>query len=226
MAVRAIGRFGFGAGIALALASAAGCAAAAPAKPAVTREVTLDPPRCTGAPAPDPDRECGGAIEPPDGAPPSCVPAFARGHELARDDHLHMAVYEACASENRYATRNRVRVDPRAVMVERTGDRPASQTELDVIAGRLGLDMSTREPELAFGPQVAGCRPDRWQESERCLRLHLVARQPALPPLMTALAKLMPLEAVCVPMRVDVGVVEGCPPEDYRWPEGPVSQAR
>src|SRR4051794_9653795 len=100
MTVRGIGRFGFGAGIALllALGTAAGCAAAAPATP-VKPAVTSDPPRCAPAPVPDPDQECGGAIEPRAGAPLSCVPAFARGLELARDDQLHMAVYEACAPE-------------------------------------------------------------------------------------------------------------------------------
>ena len=193
-----------------------GCAAA-PAKPAVTR----DPCAKVEPVFPDPEVECVGVAATPAGAPPSCVPAFARGRELARDDQLHMVVYEACLPESRYAVRAPVRVDPRGAMIERSGERPASRNELDVIAGRLGLDRSTREPELALGPQVSACRQDRWKDDDRCLRLHLLARQPALPPLMTALSKLMPIESVCIPMKVQFGVREGCPTEDDLAPEVP-----
>jgi hypothetical protein len=214
-----VGRLdGRGIGLWVAVAAGVGCAAA-PTKPVVT----TDPCPKVEPVFADPEVECVGADAPPAGAPASCVPGFARGRELARDDALAMVVYEACLPESRTAVRAPVRIDPRGAMIERTGDHPASRNELDVIAGRLGLDRSTREPELALGPQVSACRQDRWRDDDRCLRLHLLARQPALPSLMSALAKLMPIESVCIPMKVDFGVREGCPPEDYQGPEVPLA---
>jgi len=204
------------------LAAAAGCAAA----PATTApRPRPDPCAQQTEPAfPDTAADCIGAVEPTGG--PSCVPAYARGRELARDDQLHMVVYQACLPESGSPSRAPVRVDPRRVMIERTGAARASDPELEVVAGWLGVDISTREPELALGPQVAACRQDRLIEGEKCLRLHLLARRPDLAALMAALAKLMPLESRCIPMKVDFGVREGCPVDDYRGPIMPLIEVQ
>jgi len=187
----------------------AGCAAA-PAKPAETK----DPCARVSEPAfPDAPATCVTPSEPAADAPPSCVPAYARGRELARSDALRIRAYEACLPEIRTRAGSLVRVDPRRLIIERAGERRASEDELQVIVGRLGLDISTREPELATSPWVVACREDRFSDGDRCLALNLLAPRSELQPLMAALAKLMPLEPICVPMKVELGAPEGCPIE-------------
>jgi hypothetical protein len=154
---------------------------------------------------------CTPPTEPTTDAPPSCVPAYARGRELARDDVLQMRVYEACLPESRFQVGSSIRVDARRVIIERAGGRRATEDELQVIVGRLGLDSSSREPALATAPWVMACREDRFGDGDRCLALNLLDPRSDLPALMAALAKLMPLETVCVPMKVEFGAPEGCP---------------
>ena len=186
----------------------AGCAAA-PERPPVTKDPCLR----TSAPAfPDTEAECVSPTEPAGGAP-SCVPAYARGRELARNESLHVAVYEACLPENRTVAQAPVLVDPRRVIIERSGERPASASELDVIVGRLSLDISTRDPALVTEPFVIRCRDDRFSADEPCLGLNLRAQRPDLPAVMTALAKWLPMDPICVAMKVEFGAPEGCPIE-------------
>jgi hypothetical protein len=202
-------------GGAVAVAAAiAGCAAA-PAKQPVSR----DPCARTSVPAlPETQAECVAPADLPGGAPPSCVPAYARGAELERDDANHIAAYQACLPEGRSATRAPVRVDPRRVMIERIGERRASERELEVIVGRLSLDISTRDPALAAAPWIMDCREDRHGAGDRCLSMNLVAREADLPSVMKALAKWMPTEPICVAMKVEFGVPEGCPIVDRPQP--------
>jgi len=197
----------FAAALAIAVA---GCAAApAPAKPVATK----DPCARVSAPAfPDAPESCVAPTEPAAVAG-SCVPAYARGREIARDDALQMRVYEACLPEISTRAGSLVRVDPRRVIIERAGERPAREEELQVMVGTLGLDISTREPALATSPWVVDCREDIFNERVSCLALNLLAPRSGLSALMTALAKLMPLDPVCVPMKVEFGAPEGCPIE-------------
>jgi hypothetical protein len=141
------------------------------------------------------------------------VPAYARGRELARNDALHVAAYEACRPESRTVVQAPVLVDPRRVIIERIGDRPASASELDVIVGRLSLDISTRDPALATEPFVIRCRDDKFSADEPCLGLNLRARRPDLPAVMAALANWMPMDPICVAMKVEFGAPDGCPIE-------------
>lgn len=124
-----------------------------------------------------------------------------------------MRAYEACLPEIRTRAGSLVRVDPRRIIIERAGERRASEDELQVIVGRLGMDLSTRAPELATSPWVVACREDRFSDGDRCLALNLLAPRTDLQPLMAALANLMPLEPICVPMKVELGAPQGCPIE-------------
>jgi hypothetical protein len=78
-----------------------------------------------------------------------------------------------------------------------------------VLVGRLSLDLATLEPQLATAPWVGACRDDK--PADPCLAMGLVAPRADLPALMMALDKLMPIDAVCVPMKVEFGVPMGCP---------------
>ena len=227
------GRFGTGgagAAAALAMTLIAGCASPPPRPP------VLQPRSCPQrSPPTNPEllRECvhEKAVDPRT----TCVPHDARGRELAHDDEAHMRAYELCIPDGGNATAGRPRVDPGRVIVERTGERPASSSDLDTIAFVFGNREPSRVPDLPNGrpappegPQLSA-RPEAvmcWKNPGNdlnCLEIHLQDHQtPELARLLAAMARWLPSDNSCIAMEVDFDWPEGCP--EGRGPMMPLSR--
>jgi hypothetical protein len=134
------GRLSCHVGVGLGLALCAGCAGTPPRRAAVA-EVCPEP----GPPAfPNAAGPCDGAADDdPDDPPPdaadgtSCVPRYARGRELARDDARKMRVFEACLPRSRYRPAAPPEVDPRRVILVRTGGQPPTDDDLETVVEAL-----------------------------------------------------------------------------------------
>jgi len=147
-----------------------------------------------------------------------------------------MRAYELCIPESRYATSGRLRVDPGRVIVERTGERPA--TNLDTIASVFLNRGPSREPDLPNGrpappekPQLSA-RPVPglcWQDGRdtlNCLEIHLQDQKPELTRLLGAMGKWLPYDGSCIAMEVDFGWPEGCPEIPVERPQLAVQTGR
>lgn len=213
-----------GAGTAAAMAAAwalaliAGCASPRPPRPVFTPRSCPERPALVNR---DLLPEC---VWEPSREPPSCVPVGHRGREIARDEENRLRAYEMCVPESRYATTNRLRVDPGRVIVERTGEHPAGEEDLLAISLRLRNPSPSRAPEPPNGrpppppagpqlsvPPVEGtCWIDD-RNSDRCLEMHLQGPPPEAAALLAAIAKWLPRGDACIAMQVDFGWEEGCP---------------
>ena len=161
------------------------------------------------------------------------MPLEVRGREIGRDDKARLRAYETCIPESETASPKRLRVDPERVIVERTGTRPPREEEFYAISSKLSSPLPSRAPDAPGGrpppregPELSvppGPLPSNcWNDANTfapCLEMHIQGRRPALPALLSAIAKWLPPDGTCVAMQVDFGWREGCPVVNYPSPK-------
>ena len=191
----------------LALIAATGCAGA-PAQRRPVPEATCPALRFpVFAETEDPcaATDVGGA-----GEPPSCVPQRSRGRLLVQDDDLGLRVFQACRDQPSAERGRTVDVDPRRVMVERMGRRPADPHELAVAADRLPRRGSRHGvTDIDACPGTGG--PHRDRRAGLCVTVLLPDRD--LPAVLRMLSSaLRDVGDACLPLTVELGVPPACLP--------------
>jgi hypothetical protein len=142
--------------------------------------------------------------------PPVCVPAAARGHERTRDESPGVRVFEACEPRVTDEDRPTGTVDRRRVLIERSGDRPATVAELqEVTRGSYDWSISiwTQVDGIGPCPLSQGSDPDGAPQS--CLLARSTDRN--VQDIAASFAKALARHpGLCIPIVVVVGVPEGC----------------
>ncbi len=159
---------------------------------------------------PDSGEACPAADEASAAAPPGCVPATARGRERPLDESPGVRVFQACerrVTDGDLATGT---VDRAQVLIERSGERPATPEELrEAVRSPHDWNVSiwTQVHGIAPCPLSKGPDPDRAPQS--CLFASSTDRN--VRDIGKSFAKALGGHpGLCIPIVVEVGVPESC----------------
>jgi hypothetical protein len=142
--------------------------------------------------------------------PPVCVPATALGRERTQDESPGVRVFEACErrlTDEDLATGT---VDRSSVLIERTGQRPATIADLHEIVRRSDdWNISIWTQVHGIGPCPLSKGPDPDRAPQNCLLASSTDRD--VREIAASLAKaLAGHPELCIPIFVEVGVPDSC----------------
>jgi len=158
---------------------------------------------------------CAPSDDPHDHGPETCVPEASRGPEIAYDEALGMRVFRAGLRTIENGRRGPARLDPRRILIERTGPgSPGGRNSLvrfvDSMMERLGkADPVIRGFRPGECPETGGPDPDA---GSWCAVVEVATVEVDPPRLMSTFASLFAgAPEGCVPMVVELGVPPPCP---------------
>jgi hypothetical protein len=166
------------------------------------REASLPKPNLQGRPGcdeargmpvfPESPQICAATDDSADTGPQTCVPAGARGPEIAHDQSLGVRIFRACEAAADGEQPGAGHLDRHRLIIERTGIRSASREELHQIAllepKKLAMsDGDIRRFTVGLCPETGGLDADA---ETPCLDVGLGTEEVDLPELMRAFASL------------------------------------
>jgi hypothetical protein len=159
---------------------------------------------------PDSGETCPAADETPPAAPPSCVPVTARGRERSQDGSPGVRVFQACERRVTDEDLTTGTVDRGRVLIERSGERPATPEELrEAVRNPHDWNVSIWTQVHGIGPCPLSKGPDPDRAPQSCLFASSTDRN--VRDIGESFAKaLAGHPELCIPIVVEVGVADGC----------------